>query len=172
MTTASRRAPVTALRDGSAPSMIRASIMGPEPDMPWRLATRTAWSAGAPARTEEVPLTPDVVGRNLSAAVAATSPLPGADTSAMDGFAVAGPGPWRIVGRVLAGHPPYAAIADGTAAEVMTGAVVPSGTAVVPYEQCRHDGFIVDAVVGGKDHIRRAAKMLAPASSCCRPAGS
>jgi len=151
MTTASRpRDPVAALRDGPVP--------GPEPDMPWRLAQRTAWSAGTPTRTQEVPLTPDAVGRTLAAAVTARSPLPAADTSAMDGFAVAGPGPWRIVGRVLAGEPPYSAIANGTAVEVMTGAVVPVGAVVIPYEQCRRDGYVVDAVVGAKDHIRRTGE--------------
>lgn len=169
MTTASRSDLVTVLRDGSVPGLIRAATAGPEPDMPWRLAQRTAWSAGAPARTEEVPLA-DAVGRTLATAVDAKSPLPGADTSAMDGFAVAGPGPWRIVGRVLAGEPPYAAITHGTAVEVMTGAVVPSGTVVVPYEQCRRDGFVVDAVVGAKDHIRRAGEDARPGEQLL-PAG-
>jgi molybdopterin molybdotransferase len=54
----------------------------------------------------------------------------------VDGWAVRGPAPWRIVGRVLAGGPAPALDADGTAMEIATGAMVPPGaTGVLRVEE-------------------------------------
>ncbi|MGA8116372.1 MAG: molybdopterin molybdotransferase MoeA [Actinocatenispora sp.] len=50
--------------------------------------------------------------------------LPAFPTSSVDGFAVRGPGPWRIVGRVLAGQQPPP-LQPGAAVEIATGAMVP-----------------------------------------------
>jgi molybdopterin molybdotransferase len=57
--------------------------------------------------------------------------LPAFPTSSVDGWAVRGPGPWQVVGQVLAGAtaPPLAV--DGTCVEIATGAMVPSGTTAV-----------------------------------------
>jgi molybdopterin molybdotransferase len=61
--------------------------------------------------------------------------LPAFRTAAMDGWAVAGPGPWRLTGqRVLAGSRP-ADLADGAACEIATGAMLPaSATGVLRRE--------------------------------------
>lgn len=79
----------------------------------------------------------------LAEPLLARSDVPAADTSAMDGFAVAGPGPWRVRGRVLAGGAGAGPVGDGDAVEVATGAMVPVGTErVLPVE-------VVDVVGGG-----------------------
>ncbi|MGZ4602787.1 MAG: hypothetical protein ACXV3S_03485 [Kineosporiaceae bacterium] len=68
----------------------------------------------------EVPLR--LAGRAvLGADVLARPDLPPADTAAMDGWAVAGPGPWRIRRHVLAGDP-REPLAPGQAVAIATGA--------------------------------------------------
>ncbi len=65
-------------------------------------------------------------GAVLGADVLARTDLPPADTAAMDGWAVAGPGPWRIRGYVLAGDP-REPLAPGLAVAIATGAWLPPG---------------------------------------------
>lgn len=62
----------------------------------------------------------------LSAAVLARCDLPGFDTASMDGWAVAGDGPWTVVGEVLAGMVPPG-VEPGQAVVIATGAAVPGG---------------------------------------------
>ncbi|NEE60503.1 molybdopterin molybdenumtransferase MoeA, partial [Streptomyces sp. SID8455] len=62
--------------------------------------------------------------------------LPSFDTSAMDGWAVAGPGPWTYEEGVslLAGvgeSPTAARLPDGTAVRIATGARTPADTTAV-----------------------------------------
>ncbi|MFB9362083.1 molybdopterin molybdotransferase MoeA [Actinoplanes nipponensis] len=122
---------------------------------PWRAARRTAAEAAAALPTEDVPLH-RAVGRVLAAAVRARADLPGSDTAAMDGYAVAGAGPWRVLGRVLAGGPAWPhELGAGQAVEIMTGAVVPGGTvAVLPYETAD----LTAAAAPARTHIRRAGE--------------
>jgi molybdopterin molybdotransferase len=77
-----------------------------------------------------------VLAESLSALV----DLPPFATSAMDGWAVAGPGPWKVVGRVLAGQE-ASRLGDGEAVEIATGARVPSGAEAVLR---RERGFVDD----------------------------
>ena len=44
------------------------------------------------------------VGLVLARPVTAVVASPAFDAAAMDGFAVAGPGPWTVIGRILAGR--------------------------------------------------------------------
>ncbi|MGV9321354.1 molybdopterin molybdotransferase MoeA [Streptomyces sp. NPDC003660] len=83
----------------------------------------------------------DALGLVLAAPLDALSDLPSFDTSAMDGWAVAGPGPWQIRdGGVLAGHAPPDPLTDGEAVRIATGARVPTGvTAVLRSEHGRTD---------------------------------
>ena len=128
--------------------------------VPWLEAAGIAARAGTPLPPETVPLA-EAPGRTLAAAVHAPTDLPGSDTAAMDGYAVAGPGPWTVAGRVLAGGTPWpGTLGPGQAAEIMTGAVVPAGTvAVVPYEHTAtgQDGT-VSGPIGGRAHVRRAGE--------------
>ncbi|GIJ45423.1 molybdopterin molybdenumtransferase MoeA [Virgisporangium aliadipatigenens] len=72
--------------------------------MEWGSARRVAASYGTPGSPVDVPLA-EALGYALAGPLTALVPSPSYDSSAMDGYAVAGPGPWRVVGRVLAGDP-------------------------------------------------------------------
>ncbi|MCU1596244.1 MAG: moaA2 [Frankiales bacterium] len=77
-----------------------------------------------------VPLA-EALGCVLASALVSRSDVPAFPTSAMDGWAVAGAGPWSLTGgRVLAGAAP-AALAEGTAVEIATGAMLPQGSSGV-----------------------------------------
>jgi molybdopterin molybdotransferase len=109
----------------------------------------TAWlDARARAHAEVVPLPTDTVpladaeGCTLAAPLVAAVPLPAFDTAAMDGYAVAGPGPWRVLRLIPAGHGDPGRLGPGEAAEIATGAPVPRGAlAVLRYE----DASLLDA---------------------------
>lgn len=101
----------------------------------------------------------DCAGRVLAADLVARCDLPNANTSAMDGWALSGPGPWRIVGDVPAGSPWQAVLANGEAVRIATGGVLPDGAdSVLRWE----DAQIVDGVVNGAStpgrDVRRAGE--------------
>ncbi|NUP50836.1 MAG: hypothetical protein HOW97_26530, partial [Catenulispora sp.] len=103
----------------------------------WSQARGIAGKAAIPLPVTRVPLAKArgaVLGESLSALV----DLPPFATSAMDGWAVAGPGPWKVTGQVLAGQQ-SARIGDGEAVEIATGARVPSGAEAVLR---REHGFV------------------------------
>ncbi len=107
------------------------------------LAPEAAWSLLA---REIVPLSPvtvpraEALGHLLAHDLNATVDVPAADVSAMDGYvvghdALAGSA-LKVVSTLAAGQDPNFHLPRGTAAKIMTGAVVPSGgDRVVPVEQ-------------------------------------
>ena len=92
----------------------------------WPRARELAARAVLPVPSRRVPLA-QAGGAVLAADATARTDLPQTDTAAMDGWAVAGPPPWRVSGSVLAGGPPGPALAAGKATEIATGAVLPVG---------------------------------------------
>ncbi|MFG1992705.1 molybdopterin molybdotransferase MoeA [Actinoplanes sp. NPDC048988] len=136
------------------------------------MAAQTAWSdayAIATTTPKPLPSTPVAVeaaaGRVLAAPIEALRPVPAFDTAAMDGYAVAGDGPWTVTGQLLAGAVHSPPLRPGTAVEIATGAVVPEGTAaVLPYEDSLRNGDIVTAhpSAGRRVHIRRAGDDVRP----------
>ncbi|GAA0997632.1 molybdopterin-binding protein [Nocardiopsis tropica] len=115
------------------------------------------------AEPRETPLERSL-GGVLGADVRALVGLPAFDASAMDGFAVAGPGPWRLVGRRLAGAPADGAgLRPGEAVEIATGARVPKGSeSVLPYERSVVRGGVVEGRVERGRHVRWAGEETAP----------
>nr|WSW68145.1 molybdopterin-binding protein [Streptomyces sp. NBC_00995] len=112
--------------------------------MPWCEARALATGAGraVPPRTVRLPLD-EALGRVLSEPLAALTDLPPFDTSAMDGWAVAGPGPWSIRDDegILAGHGTPGPLPDGDAIRIATGARIPADvTAVIRSEHADADG--------------------------------
>lgn len=90
----------------------------------------------------------------------------------MDGYAVRGPGPWRVTGRALAGDLTSGQLADGTAVEVATGAPVPAGCeGVVPYEAGIRVGDELTAPAPLGRHVRRRGEEV-PALTALLPAGT
>ncbi|MBI1377883.1 MAG: molybdopterin molybdenumtransferase MoeA [Frankiales bacterium] len=95
----------------------------------WSVARRAAREAASALPVVEVPL-PDAVGSVLAHPLVAATALPPFDSASMDGWAVSGPGPWTVVGRLLAGDR-LDSVADGTALVVSTGAALPIGVDAV-----------------------------------------
>jgi molybdopterin molybdotransferase len=98
--------------------------------------------------------------------------MPAADTSAMDGWAVSGPGPWRVVGEVLAGGNPVA-LAAGSAVSIATGSVVPAGAdGVLRREWGRVEGALLrpdpDAPGCIQGRLVETGKDVRPAGGECR----
>ncbi|MEU1307492.1 molybdopterin-binding protein [Streptomyces cinnamoneus] len=78
----------------------------------------------------------EALGQALGGVVVALTDLPAFDTSAMDGWAVAGPGPWRLPhgeehAGILAGCSDVLPLRDGEAVRIATGARVPPGATAV-----------------------------------------
>jgi molybdopterin molybdotransferase len=137
----------------------------------WADARRTAHAAGRPLPPVAVPFA-DSLGCALADPLWALAPLPAFDTAAMDGWAVRGAGPWRVVGRVLAGGAAAAPLQDRQAVEVATGAQTPLGTdAVLPYEHGAVVGVELVGEVQPGRHVRRAGEEC-PARTAVLPAGT
>jgi len=117
----------------------------------------------------------DAHGCVLAHDVVATSPLPGFDNSAMDGYAVrvadiAGATPEQpaqlpVIGDIAAGSGSVKSIGAGVTARIMTGAPVPPGAdAVVPVEWT--DGGVHRVRIGNAPpagaFIRRAGEDVRP----------
>ncbi|MEW5534142.1 molybdopterin molybdotransferase MoeA [Streptomyces virginiae] len=166
--------PVPAPALVSAPAPVLAPAGPPRPgELPWVQARMRAHAAPRPWPARTVPLA-DAVGLTLADALRTPHPLPAFDTAAMDGYAVAGPGPWRVRGEVRAGTVWAGALAAGECVEISTGAQVPAGAcAVLPVEAALagDDGLVSGPVPPPGRHIRRAGED-APAGSLLAPAGT
>jgi molybdopterin molybdotransferase len=121
----------------------------------WDEARQAAYDAVEPLPSTTVPIGA-ALGLRLAAPLVAADDLPRFDNAAMDGYAVAGPGPWRVVGRALAGHGGALGPAGaGQAWEVSTGAQLPPGTrSVLPVEDAERDGDVVSGQVEDGRHVR------------------
>ncbi|MFC1414470.1 molybdopterin molybdotransferase MoeA [Streptacidiphilus sp. N1-12] len=145
--------------------------------VPWAEARIIAGTAVQPLPATEVTVG-QALGSTLAEPLHARAALPVQDVSAMDGYAVSGPGPWTLHGRILAGdRRSYPPVLPGTAVEVATGAALPPGvTAVLPYEAAhRRDGLLRGPAVPGR-HVRRRGEdcrpgqLLLPAGTPVTPA--
>lgn len=120
-------------------------------------ATASSWSA-LPAL--DVPLA-EALGRVLAEPLLARSDVPAFRTSAMDGWAVAGDGPWELAGlRVLAGSAPDS-LASGRAVEIATGAMLPDGAHAVLR---REFGTVSGTQLTGQ--VSETGDLLAVAGEC------
>lgn len=97
-----------------------------EPD--WYTARELA--TAEPLASERIPVA-DSDRRTLAADAVARTDLPAFDTSAMDGWAVCGPPPWEVIGKVLAGAAPGVELQAGQACVIATGAATPDGTEAI-----------------------------------------
>jgi len=122
------------------------------PVTPWSQAYATARDATTRRRPVVVPLQ-DAIGSVTAGPLVAAGDLPSSDRSAMDGWVVAGAGPWvALDGLVSAGRSTHA-LAPGEAMQITTGGHVPHGAhAVLRWERARHEGRVLSgAVVEGTD---------------------
>ncbi len=116
--------------------------------MPWGRARRAAREAGSPLPVVPTAL-PVAVGAVLAHPLVASTALPPFDAASMDGWAVAGPGPWEIAGDLRAGQTADA-LPDGYAVSVATGAALPAGTDAVLR---RERGLVLDGVGGDRLYV-------------------
>lgn len=109
-----------------------------------------------PLEPETVPVD-GAAGRSLAGDLIARRTQPSCDLSAMDGFAIAGPGPWRVVGESRAGRAFAGGLAEGEAIRISTGAVCPEGTeSIVLVEDAAVEGEQLSAPLPEPGrHIRR-----------------
>ena len=116
----------------------------------WAEARLVASQAAPPLGTEEVALA-DALGRVLRRDVTAAIDIPHYASAAMDGWAVAGSGPWRLSDGALS---------PGEASEIVTGGLLPEGAdAVVRSENAHVDGaMLVLDQPESRDHIRPPAE--------------
>jgi molybdopterin molybdotransferase len=147
------------------------------------------WDDARAALAAEVrPLTPvrnalaACDGLVLAEDLIALCALPSFDTSAMDGWAVSGLGPWTIVGQSLAGRAVPGPLSSGQAVVIATGGVVPEGAdAVVRSEDgqvnMRSGADVLSAPApDGPTYVRPAGEecakgeVLAPAGTTVTPA--
>lgn len=129
-----------------------------EPD--WPTARKLA-GAAHPLPAQTVALV-RADGRVLAESAAALTDLPAFDTSSMDGWAVSGTGPWRVIGEVLAGHAPQLDLMPGQCCVIATGAAVPAGTTAI----VRRENGQIDAGLVIADHVPGAE--IRPAGEECR----
>jgi molybdopterin molybdotransferase len=142
----------------------------------WDLA-RIAASKSVTRLPSEVLSLSDCANRTLAADILALVDLPTYETSAMDGYAVSGIGPWKIVGDVKAGAPMSQVLKSGTAVRIATGSVIPSGTfGVVRWELADVVDTTLNASVNEGGEIRpaglecRKGQVIAHAGTVLTPA--
>ncbi|WP_435417520.1 molybdopterin molybdotransferase MoeA [Parerythrobacter aurantius] len=127
----------------------------------------------APMPVEELPVE-HAIGRYLAQPLKARRTQPPADLSAMDGYAVAGPGPWQKLGESRCGEPFGGTIAPGECVRISTGAILPEGAdRILIQEEAEVVGVQVTATEEpplGK-HIRRRGFEFAPGDHLL-PAGT
>lgn len=130
-------------------------------EVDWDYARAQASRAVSPLLHEQVPLT-QAIDRRVAVDYFALCDLPPFTTSAMDGWAVSGEGPWRIVGDIKAGAPYEKDLENGTALRIATGAVIPRGTfGVVRWE-------IAEEIEGEIHATAMANADIRPAGEECR----
>lgn len=115
----------------------------------WSSARRLAHDAGAARRAElaaavagtgdDLPLVA-ALGRVLAVPLVSPIAIPHYASSAMDGWAVHGSGPWKLLDGADAERARSEGLSDGEAVEVLTGGSIPAGTSAV----LRSESGVVD----------------------------
>ncbi|WP_165949095.1 molybdopterin molybdotransferase MoeA [Kribbella turkmenica] len=126
--------------------------------LPWDVARELAHAATTPLKPVSRTLA-EAEGAVLATPLVSPGAVPPVDRSAMDGYAVRGAGPWRLVGHVGAASRAPVELADGEACSVTTGAAVPIGATSVVRDE---DATLVGELLQGRGepgrHIRRAGE--------------
>ncbi|WP_314175934.1 molybdopterin molybdotransferase MoeA [Streptomyces winkii] len=105
-------------------------------DVPWPDALAQAAREAGPLPSRALPLD-EALNHTLDVPLDALTDLPSFDTSAMDGWAVAGPGPWTLAedatgtGILAGARSEPRPLPDGRAIRIATGARIPPGASAV-----------------------------------------
>lgn len=113
------------------------------------------------------------VGAVLAEPLTAATPFPPFDASAMDGWAVAGPGPWVPQDDAIAAGTHGGALASGQARRIATGARLPTGAQrVIRDEEVDATGELVrqrDSGPAGRDDTRRCGSEWTAGAALAAP---
>jgi molybdopterin molybdotransferase len=119
-------------------------------EVTWDQAFDSASHSFAKLVAQEVVLI-DAIDRYAAEDVLSLCDLPAFETSSMDGWAVSGDGPWKIIGEVLTGKVSSDVLHYGQCLAIATGGVIPQGTtSVIPWEKASEkDGQIFGEIEVG-----------------------
>ncbi|NOJ61069.1 molybdopterin molybdotransferase MoeA [Arthrobacter sp. 260] len=156
-------------------------------NLSWEQARRAAFHAGSPLAHQTVPLS-EALGQTLAEPVTALQAIPHYASSAMDGWAVNGAPPWKLVSHAPKEEHPWqrpsphrdsgaGPLAPGEATFILTGGVVPGGaTGILRTEHGMVRGDVLDRNDSARpdeprpqEHIRPAGEE-APEGSVTIPA--
>jgi molybdopterin molybdotransferase len=108
----------------------------------WYLARQKSFEIPNQLESLRLPLV-NCLNKTLPKNLTSLHPLPPFNTSMMDGYAVAGNGPWKEIGKILAGGKDIS-IKDGECVAIATGAKVPENTfAVLRHEHSEINSNLV-----------------------------
>jgi molybdopterin molybdotransferase len=108
----------------------------------WYLARQKSFEIPNQLESLRLPLV-NCLNKTLAKNLTSLHPLPPFNTSMMDGYAVAGNGPWKEIGKILAGGKDIS-IKDGECVAIATGAKVPENTfAVLRHEHSEINSNLV-----------------------------
>ncbi|MCU1477784.1 MAG: molybdopterin molybdenumtransferase MoeA [Subtercola sp.] len=125
--------------------------VSPERTVSWRDAMLEAAAAARPLGFESVPIA-EALGRVTAHDLSTAHDVPHFASSAMDGWAVAGAGPWSVDDSVTG------SLAPGHAVAIVTGALIPEGATAV----LRSEHAVLEAAP------TRSGASDSPASGCGR----
>lgn len=111
----------------------------------------------------------DATGRFLAESVSSTIDSPPFDNTAVDGFALCGQGPYRILGAIPAGTVSQRGLTDGEAMQIFTGAPVPAGTqSIAMIEDCRVEDKTLYVSASGP-HVRKRGEDIKLGDTIAEP---
>ncbi|MBD8536577.1 molybdopterin molybdotransferase MoeA [Plantibacter sp. CFBP 13570] len=138
----------------------------------WSDARSIAHAAGAALRSDvadTLALT-EALGHVLAAPLVSPIAIPHYDSSAMDGWALAGSGPWVLLTGGDAERARSVGLSDGVAVDVLTGGLIPAGAEAVL--QLEH-GVVEQSAGSARLHLAPSAPSEEPRPGRhIRPAGT
>lgn len=125
----------------------------------WDVARSTAAGLGKFLGSERVSIH-SALDRILASDAISLVDLPTYETSAMDGYVVAGGKPWKLIGEIKAGEIFAENMNPGEAYLIVTGAVIPRGAfGVLRWEDAKvENGFVSGATSERKDFRPKGAE--------------
>ena len=125
-------------------------------EVAWDQAYSIASQSFSRLDSQEVSLT-EAIGRTLAKDALSFCDLPAFETSSMDGWAVSGEGPWRLIGEVVTGKASKQVLHYGQSLGIATGGVIPQGTkSVIPWEKATEKDGVISGEIEEGANIRPA----------------
>ena len=124
----------------------------------WDQARSAAANLGAYLGSVQLPIK-EAIDRIIAIDAKPLVELPTYETSAMDGYVVAGTGPWKLIGEIKAGAPYKEVMKSGEALGIATGAVIPAGAfGVLRWEHATVEGDLVSGETSERKDFRPAGE--------------